>query len=201
MKSKLFVIPILAVMIISLAHNTAWVHPHVFMVQRIGFLFDEKGLAGFKMQWKFDEMFSSMITEDYDKNKNNHLEENEVAEIKKNAFSYLSNYNYFSFVKIDKKPFEVKYVKKFSARIEKNKLMYEFIIPCHVSAARQKKHISIATYDPSYYSAIFFAKYDSVSLENAGAFHVTTAVREDKETTIYYGMVNPWAAFIDFRKK
>jgi len=198
---RLLVTSILTVALLVTLQGMVWAHPHIFMVQRIGFLFDEKGLAGFKMQWKFDEMFSSMITGDYDRNQNGRLEADEVTEIREKAFSYISNYNYFTFVKINGKPFEVKYIKDFSAKIVNDKLMYEFLIPCHVSAIKHFKHISIATYDPSYYSAIYFAKHNSVSLENAEAFEVTAAVREDKSTSIYYGMVNPWAAFIDFRKK
>ena len=50
---------------------------------------------------------------------------------------------------------------------------------------------------------ITFTKVEDIPLPHpdAEAFEVTTAVREDKSTSIYYGMVNPWAAFIDFRKK
>ena len=44
-------------------------HPHVFIVQRINAVFDDKGLAGFRMWWKFDDMFASMIAEDHDLNR------------------------------------------------------------------------------------------------------------------------------------
>lgn len=199
--SKLVCTSIIMTAVLSYNANPVPAHPHVFVVQRIIFQFDDKGFAGFRMQWKFDEMFSSMIIEDYDKNKNNRLEPSEVKEIKEKAFSYISNFNYFSFVKINGEPFEVKYTKDFSARIDKHKLMYEFFIPCPVTATEAARNVSIATYDPSYYSAIYFAEKRSVALENSDNFHITTAVREDKSTSIYHGMVNPWAAFLDFRKK
>jgi ABC-type uncharacterized transport system substrate-binding protein len=172
----------------------------VFVVQRIEVVFDDKGLAGFRIEWKFDEMFSSMIVGDYDKNQNNYLEPDEIAVIKEKAFSYVSNYSYFTFVRIDGKAFQVKYVKDFSAKIANNKLTYEFLVPCHVSAINRFKQVIIATYDPSYYTAIFFAKKHPAALANADLFEVKTAIKEDKETSIYYDMVHPWGLFLDFRK-
>ncbi len=177
-------------------------HPHVFITQRINVVFDDKGLAGFKMQWIFDDMFASMITGDYDKNQNGFFEENEIAVIKNQAFTYVSNYDYFTFVKIDGKPFKVKFIKNFTAKLlESKKIMYEFFIPCHITAIKTPKQVTVATYDPTYYSAIFFAKKNSSSLVNTDAFEVNTAIKQDPSASIYYGQVKPWALFLDFRLK
>jgi len=40
-------------------------HPHVFMTQQITSVFDDKGVAGFKIRWEFDDMFSSMYMGSY----------------------------------------------------------------------------------------------------------------------------------------
>lgn len=178
-----------------------YAHPHVFIVQRINIVFDDQGLAGFKMRWGFDEMFSSMIAGDYDRNQNGRFESEEVQTIKKEAFDYISNYNYFTFIKIDGKPFEVTYIKDFVAILENNKLIYEFLVPCHVASIDQFKEIIVATYDPSYYTAIFFAKNQPASLSFSEPYDVKSAIREDKATSIYFGMVHPWAIFIEFRLK
>ncbi|MGD8893057.1 MAG: DUF1007 family protein, partial [Desulfobacterales bacterium] len=53
-------------------------HPHVFIVQRLKIVFDNQGLAGFEVEWHFDEMFSNMIAMDFDQNKNSILEPAEV---------------------------------------------------------------------------------------------------------------------------
>ena len=186
---------------LNAARQSLYAHPHVFIVQRINIVFDDQGLAGFKMRWGLDEMFSSMIAGDYDRNKNGRFESQEVKTIKEKAFSYISNYNYFTFVKIDGKPFEVKYIKDFVAILENNKLIYEFFVPCHVAAIGQFKEIIIATYDRSYYTAIFFAKNRPASLSFSEPYDVKSAIREDESTSIYYDMINPWALFIEFRLK
>jgi ABC-type uncharacterized transport system substrate-binding protein len=179
----------------------AQAHPHVFIDQRLNAVFDDKGLAGIKVHWKFDEMFTSMIAEDYDVNRNGRLEAGEIAAIREKAFSYISGNSYFCFIKIENKPFQVKFIKDFKATLENNELVYEFFIPCHVAAAGNFKKLSVATYDPSYYTAIFFAENSPVSLTSAGAYVVKTAVREDPGIRFYYDQVNPWSLYLEFRKK
>jgi ABC-type uncharacterized transport system substrate-binding protein len=179
----------------------AMAHPHVFIIQQIEVVFDDKGLAGIKARWAFDDMFASMISEDYDHNKNGQLEASEIKNIKENAFSYIAEYNYFTFIKIDGKPFKVQYITDFKAVLKDKQLEYQFFIPCHVGAASRAKKITVATYDPSYYAAIFFSETAPVSLVSADRYEVKTSVREDKDTTIYYGMIHPWTLFLEFGKK
>ena len=176
-------------------------HPHVFIVERIKIVFDDKGLAGFRIQWEFDDMFTSMIAGDHDKNQNNILESAEVAVIKENAFSYTSNQDYFTFIKIDGKPFKVSYIKDFSAKLIDTKLVYEFFVPCHVVGTSSMKQVIVASYDPTFYSAIYFAEKKPASMEQGDKFKIRTAIREDTSTSIYYGMVHPWTLFLEFSLK
>ena len=178
-----------------------WAHPHVFIAQNLKIVFDEKGLAGFNIYWKFDDMFSNMICEDHDLNKNGTLEKTEVASIRGKAFSYIAEFNYFIYVKIDGTPFKVKYVTDFSAKLENGKLIYDFFIPCHVSAVKNFKHINVAFYDPNYYSAIYFTEQHPFAIENNDKFEVNAHIKRDKATLIYHDMVNPWALFLDFKLK
>jgi ABC-type uncharacterized transport system substrate-binding protein len=192
---------ILVISLLGIPSDNISSHPHVFIIQRVVIVFDDKGLAGFGVQWTFDEMFSNMIVGDYDKDQNGSLESDEISAIKDGAFSYISNYHYFTFVKIDGKPFEVKLVRDFWTEVKENKLIYRFFIPCHVAARPSYRHVVVATYDPSYYTAIFYPEKRPATLDNAGKFDVKSAIRQDASTSIYYGMVHPWALFLDFRKK
>lgn len=169
------------------------------MEQQITAVFDAKGVAGFKIRWKFDEMFAVMIAEDYDKNQNGLLEDDEVAVVKDEAFSYISKFSYFVFIKIDGKPFDVKFVRDFNAVLDNGKLTYAFLIPCHVSAMSDFKKIIVAAYDPTYHSAIYFDQKKPLLLENNEKYEVKKYVQRDESTSIYFDMVNPWALFLDFR--
>ncbi len=177
-------------------------HPHIFIVNRLTVVFDDKGLAGIRVKWIFDEMFSSMISVDYDQNHNGHFEESEIKTIHKEAFSYLVNYDYFCFIKIDGKSFKVKYVRDFSASLNNNKkLIYEFLIPCHVKAIPTFKELTIALYDPTYYTAVFFANNKPLSLKNDSKFEIKSSISQNLKETYYYGMINPWELMVKFRLK
>jgi ABC-type uncharacterized transport system substrate-binding protein len=179
----------------------AHAHPHIFIVQRLNVVFDEKGMAGIRVWWKFDDMFASMVAEDHDINRNGKLENNEIQNVKEKAFSFISKDSYFTFIKINDKPFRVKFIRDFNAVLENNKLVYEFLIPCHVTATQQPKKVTVASYDPSYYTAIFFTENRSVSLTAAESYEVKASLKQDPDTAIYFDMIHPWALFMEFRQK
>ena len=176
-------------------------HPHVFIVQRLSIVFDNQGMAGFRVEWHFDDMFSSMIATDYDQNQNSALEPAEVAMVKEKAFSHIAVYDYFIFVKIDGQSFKVKWIKDFNAVLKNGRLSYHFFVPCHVKADKLFKQIVIAAYDPSYFTAIFFAQKRPAFVKNGDQFVIESSLKEDKSTSIYFGMINPWALFLKFRLK
>ena len=176
-------------------------HPHVFVNQRLDIVFDEKGLAGIGVHWEFDEMFAGMITEHNDLNGNGCFEPQEVRSVKENAFDYIKEHSYFTFIKIDDRPFTVKFITNFNAVLKNDRLIYEFFIPCHVMATEHFKHVIVTSYDPSYYTAIFFTKKGPIRLTAANTFDVQTEVGEDPNTKIYFDMIHPWALFSKFRKK
>lgn len=188
----------LLVFILSPEHSFA--HPHVFIEQKTALVFDEKGVAGFRINWTFDDMFSVMICDDFDSDHNGHLDEKEVAVIREKAFGYIAAYNYYIHIKIDGRPFPVKFIQEFNARLDKNKLVYDFFIPCHVTAVDTPKSIVISPYDPEYYSDIYFPDSRHLSLEDAALFAVETKIERDRSTWIYYETVNPLGIFFTFKK-
>ena len=196
------------VIIVALAGGALWnpgarafAHPHTFIEERVKFEFDGQGLAGIRMTWTFDDMFAVMVAGDFDQNKNGILEPEEVANVKQGMFDNLVHYSYYAFIKIDSKPFEVKYVSDFKARLSKGVLTYEFLIPCHVTATAQPKAITLTSYDPDYYCALFFAEDTPIMIAGDDALEVSTAIEKDMETTYYFGMLNPFQQRVSFRLK
>ena len=160
----------LAAFLLFISVDVAYSHPHVFIHNTLEIVFDQQGLAGVRVQWVFDEFFSSMIADEFDKNHNNRLEKPEITDIEKKAFANLVKFNYFSFIKINGKVFTVEYVRDFSASLAGGNLMYSFVIPCHVKGTTAFKEFVLSQYDPSYYTRVAFAKDRPVSLEGASTF-------------------------------
>ncbi len=130
---------------------TSWSHPHVFLSNTVQVVFDEKGVAGFTIRWIFDEMFSSMIILDFDKNGDNRFEPSEIDNIKQDAFSNLRNFNYFTHITIKGTAFKVRYVTDFTAEIIDDALVYQFFLPCHVHATETFKEVRFSVYDHTFY--------------------------------------------------
>ena len=71
----------LALVAFPLALPQAQAHPLIFIAQRVTVVFDEMGLAGIRVRWKFDDMFAGMIAEDFDLNRNGRLDPEEVIAV------------------------------------------------------------------------------------------------------------------------
>ena len=200
MKDRIILSLVLIVFVVFVHVPVLAPHPHVFLYNSIKVVFDEKGLAGFEVKWVFDEMFSNMIIHDFDKNRNGKFETDEIGEIKKGAFSNLSNFDYFTHIKIGGKPFKVKFVKDFSARIIDNALIYQFFVPCHVGAISSFKEIRISIYDNSFYCSVFLTR-NPVDFKNASLYELHHRIGKNKKEAYYYGQVYPEEIIVRFRRK
>ena len=59
----------------------AFTHPHVFMDTRIEVTYDNHGVEGFWITWKFDKVFTAGILMDFDSDKNERFSPREVQVI------------------------------------------------------------------------------------------------------------------------
>ena len=195
-----FRITILIIFLSILTQTRTFSHPHVFIHNAVTFVFDDKGLAGFKVNWVFDEMFSNMMIHDYDKNKNLKFEVSEIKKLKKGAFSNLKNFEYFSYVKINGRPFKVRFVKDFSAKIIKNRIIYQFLVPCHVKAASSFKRINMSVHDKTFYCSVFLVK-DQIFFENDSSYDYDYRIEKNTKEAFYYGQIYPEEIILRFRLK
>ncbi len=195
-----FSVSVLSIFLLfSLPGNTLS-HPHVFIYNSIKVVFDKKGLVGFRVNWVFDEMFSNMLIYDFDKNGNRSFELSEIREIKNGAFSNLKNFDYFTHIMINGKPFKVKFVKDFSAKIKGDALTYRFFVPCHVLALSTFKEIKISIYDDSFYCSVFLTK-NPIDFENTSPYEFHYRIGKNKKEAYYYGQVFPEEITLRFRLK
>jgi len=194
-KTRLF---LAAALIFVCLSNNGFSHPHVFVDAELIIVFDDRGLAGFRQRWIFDEMFSSTMLSNFDKNNDHMLDVHEVGEIKKGGFSNLCNYRYFTHILIDGETFDVKYVTEFSAEVHDNRLIYTFFVPCHVVVSDQFKHIIVSLFDETYYTDVALL-HDSLACEGNSTFLVEYEIKRIKEFSFYYGQIIPNGVSIKFK--
>lgn len=185
--------------IMLLPFPDAEAHPHVFVANRFQVIFDESGLAGIRVIWVFDRYFSQMIADEFDLDKDGVFDAGEISNIKQQAFNNLEGFEYFTFIKINTKPFVVQWVRDFKASINKGVLNYEFLIPCHVKATETFKEIRVSPYDPSYYTLVLFAHTNTITLVQADGFDTDYKVEKNMLESYYDGQVNPYEMIMTFR--
>ena len=176
-------------------------HPHVFIDTTVTVIFDDEGISGFQIQWLFDEMFSSMIINDFDEDYNFQFNSNEIENIENNAFSNLKNFHYFSYISLNRKDFPFKKVTNFSASIIGERLIYKFFIPYKIKAKESEQVVTVAVYDDSYYCDVAFAENSPLILKNAGTYTVRYEIAQNKKNPIYFGQVFPFEIVLYFRRK
>lgn len=174
-------------------------HPHVWIYSAFIAHFDNDGLVGFKLEWVFDEMFSQMIINDFDKNKNGELEPEEVKAVYKGAFSNLEHFGYFTNVKINGTPFDVKEVQDFDAKIVKGRVVYHFFVPCRVYSDTSYQEVRIGIYDESFFTCITLFE-DQIFFENDMKHEYYYTVELNYDEPYFFGQVYPEEIILRFRK-
>ena len=170
----MFKIGFLLILLSFYGATPAYAHPHVFVDNKLSFIFDAKGLAGISVQWTFDDMYSAGIVFDFDDG-DGVFSEQESAVVKRENFNNLKEYGFFLDIVIDRTPFTVVFVQDFVATIKDGQLVYSFFVPCHVSAGYHIKKVQVMVVDETNFVAITTQK-DDVMRQSTGFSHQTELV-------------------------
>lgn len=179
----------------------SWAHPHAFVITSYKMVFDHEGLAGFYVNWVFDEMYSTIIGSEFDLDGNGIFSEAESSELVKLGNESLSDFTYFTHIKIDGTPSHIRIVEKFNIRYKDGILYYEFFVNCRVKAGKEKHRIDVAPYDDEYFIAMFFPDRGAVLLENSEEFNIETTIGEDPDTLIYFDQLHPMILSLEFQRQ
>src|SRR6185312_2426852 len=76
--------------------------------------------------WRFDELFSSTVLMEFDKNSDLKLDDEELKDVADTVFQSLAEYDYFQFVTADGKNMEMKAPAQLMAYFEHEQLIILF---------------------------------------------------------------------------
>lgn len=155
---------------------TLLAHPHMFIDTNPTIVMDKNGLKGVEVSWVFDDMFSSVVIKDYDKNKDQKFNQKELAKLKKEAFDYTAEYHYFTKLTLGKKQLPMGAPQNFTPTIKKGRLIYHFFIPCLVPVKKGVKKVKLSIFDPTFYISFEFPEKNPVNFRNSELY--TTSVKE-----------------------
>lgn len=194
-------LPLLAVFLVLqlLAPSGILAHPHVWVDKGITAVFDDQGLRGFAVQWTFDEMFSEQIR-DLAEGQGTVFSDQQISRIKEEYFDNLRLYNYFTRIWIDGREFQVQFVRDFSARMENRRVVYEFFLPCTVSALATPKVIRLMIRDPDFFVDFAWDKTKPVRFDHPASLKLEHEFQEDKSLGFFDELFSPRVLHFQFRK-
>jgi ABC-type uncharacterized transport system substrate-binding protein len=173
-------------------------HPHVFVDDNVVFGLDANGLTGVKIQWTFDELYSSSVIMDYDKNRDHTFSPAEAKQLAGQALADLKQNHYFTYIRVNGRDFPVKSIVQFKVAINKGRVVYSFYVPCPIPVQTAEQTVDVSCYDESYYIEMTTGYQKAATVVNKAGFHTNLTVTDDEENFYYYGQVLPQKITLKF---
>ncbi|MER9439055.1 DUF1007 family protein [Mesorhizobium sp. M0618] len=159
-------------------------HPHVFAEAKLDLTVGpDRTVKSLRHLWRFDDLFSSTVLMEFDKNSDLVLDAKELDEVALTVHASLAEYNYFQMVTLNGKDVTMAPPPKFSVSYENDQLVVQFETQPKDPLALAGK-VSIGVYDPTFYTAIDFTNDDKIAVAGLPQGCSRAVVRPDPDTAI-----------------
>ena len=177
--------------LISSFAGSASAHPHVFIEDRVVFLFAGDKITAIEQSWKFDEVFSDTLIQQFDANRDGVFDAAESREVAKGTLPNLKKFRYFNYEWIDGKDIGMVEPIDFVAAAKNKIVTFVFTVklPKPIDPRTQKLKVEIN--DREFYVEVDLAKDQPILFNGNQGVTCTPNVRDDTENAYFGGFVNP----------
>lgn len=170
----------------AMAPMAANAHPHVFADARLELTVAPDGtVEQLAHVWRFDDIFSSTVLMEFDKNGDLQLDKNELIDLSHVINSSIAEFKYFQSVLADDQ--EVKMVRPtdLAADFIDNRLLIVFSSKPEKPIKLEPGHtVSFGVYDPTFYTAIDYVHDSDMVVTGLPKQCVSKVVRPDPDEAI-----------------
>ncbi|WP_011582030.1 MULTISPECIES: DUF1007 family protein [Chelativorans] len=164
--------------------SPALAHPHVFAEARLNVAIGpERQVEALRHVWRFDDLFSSTVLVEFDKNQDLKLDEEELKEVAGVVHDSLAEFNYFQIVSANGRDVAMEAPAELMADFTDNQLIILFESKPK-EPLQLKGKVNFGVYDPTFYTAIDFTEDDYLEVENLPQDCNHTVVRPDPDDAI-----------------
>ena len=117
-----------SILILSLFISSLFSHPHTFIDVYPTVKVQSNSTTVVNFKWILDDMTSTILIMELDKNGNGKIDEKENSYIYDEYFSIFRGYDYYTYIKVDGKNIKLPEPENFRATIENSKICYSFDI-------------------------------------------------------------------------
>ncbi len=178
--------------------GAALAHPHIFAEARLEVVADDKGfISELRNVWRFDDVFSSSVVMDFDKNGNATLDPDELDEVGKTVRTSLGDYSYYTTLSTDGKPVKVDAPDVIHVDYQDGQLLMFFAVKPSTPMPLKGK-LTFGVYDPTLYTAIDFGKdEDMATVGDSFNACKRAVIRPDPDEVLKQNQANLTAAFFN----
>lgn len=177
-------IPAAALVALLTSTVPASVHPHVFAEARLEVVLNpDRTVKSLRHLWRFDDVFSSTVLMEFDKNADLKLDDPELQEIADTIHSSLAEYNYFQVVTLDGKDVTMKPPPALMVNYEHDQLIVLFETEPKDPLKLTGK-TDFGVYDPTFYTAIDFTEDTNMTVADLPAGCSRTVIRPDPDEAL-----------------
>lgn len=153
-------LPLVALM--TFAPFSAFAHPHVFADARLEIVANEDGtIQELHNVWRFDEVFSSSVLMDFDKNTNLKLDPEELQEVGNTVLTSLEEFDYYTTLTNNGKLVKVTKPDVINVDYKDGQLLMLFAVK-PASPMQLKGKLTFGVYDPTMYASMDFPTDDNM---------------------------------------
>jgi ABC-type uncharacterized transport system substrate-binding protein len=173
------------------AVSQAAAHPHVFIDNRVTFVFDAGKVTALKLEWAFDEIFSGDLVNQFDPEGDGTFDDIESADVRDNVLPNLKQFHYFTYIWVDGRQLDQIDPVDFVATLDDGIVSFRMKVPLPEPIDPLARKLAVEVNDREYFVEVALAKDNPVALENADAVPCKPAVRDDPANAYYGGFVIP----------
>ncbi|BCH30916.1 hypothetical protein MesoLjLc_28460 [Mesorhizobium sp. L-8-10] len=133
--------------------------------------------------WRFDDVFSSTVLMEFDKNADLKLDDAELQEIASTIHASLAEYNYFQVVTLDGKDVAMKPPPALMVNYEQDQLIVLFESEPKAPLKLTGK-VDFGVYDPTFYTAIDFTEDTNMAVADLPAGCSRSVIRPDPDEAL-----------------
>ena len=165
-----------------LAVERAEAHPHVFAEAKMEIVGDTAGkLASVRNIWRMDDLFSSSVVVDFDKNANGVLDDDELQAIGDTVKESIAEWDFYTFVTVAGKQVKMLPPESIRALFQDNQVLLFFEMKTGEPVDLKTQPVTVANFDETFYVAFDFADETSFDLIDMPAGCTKTMVVPDED--------------------
>jgi ABC-type uncharacterized transport system substrate-binding protein len=162
----------------------ARVHPHVFAEARLDVVVNpDQTVKSLRHLWRFDDLFSSTVLMEFDKNSDLKLDDAELKEVADTVHASLAEYGYFQIVTVDGKDVEMTAPARLMANFDHDQLIILFESEPKEPLKLSGK-VDFGVYDPTFYTAIDFVEDDNMAVSGMPSTCTRAVIRPDPDEAL-----------------